>query len=331
MKVFVTTKSFKVGIGLFIISLLILLITAIRTPIAIPLKMVELYPEYFSFEFNHNDWERDNSGIKSLFLDLLIAKISNDWITQEIKKSEASTIVTTKDHVGERITDIASSINKTILSQRHLDAPPFKITLSKRLLLGWGYCDQINQFLSFVIADIYGMAQAWGTRYPNIGVDKELFGVSTHSLVLTNISGVDVYADAWNYIHVFKFKDENNLLNDVPLYDDMAHDAPQEKFGFQDQARGLLIKNAYLNGWSKTTDYSRLIKSGTIDLKIKPEINYYINKYRNDAEMLFLIGRLYYLYGYYNAAKTFFLKIARSGCEETMPCKLARKNLEYSF
>jgi len=314
-----------------LILFLTLSVTLIRLPIAIALRAAETYPDYFSFEFDRDKWRESHSSVELILIETLTKKILRDWVTQEIYFQLKPGTKSPYTHVGEAIQRIASSLQKSMLSQRHVDWDVLELDLPNRLILGWGYCNHINQILSYTLAEIYGEASAWATRYPETGVSKQAAGKSTHSLVVININGVEVFADAWNSVHVFKIVDEKNILTDIKAYDSMPTVTPEEKFGFQKQAKGLLIKKAYTNGWASTFDRDRVISIGMFDFGIKSDVGYYLTKYQNDVDILYVIGRIFYLYGFYEESRELFLTIARTGCEDLLSCKLARKYLEYSF
>ena len=314
-----------------LILFLTLSVMLIRLPIAIALRAAETYPDYFSFEFDQDKWRENYSSVELILIETLTKKILRDWVTQEIYFQLKPGTKSPYTHVGETIQRIASSLQKSMLSQRHVDWDVLELDLPNRLILGWGYCNQINQILSYALAEIYGEASAWATRYPETGVSKQAAGKSTHSLVVININGVEVFADAWNSVHVFKIVDEKNILTDIKAYDSMPTVTPEEKFGFQKQAKGLLIRKAYTNGWASTFDRDRVINIGMFDFGIKPDVGFYLTKYQNDVEMLYLIGRIFYLYRSFEESKELFLAIAKTGCEDLMECKLARKYIEHSF
>jgi hypothetical protein len=297
----------------------------------IALRAAEIYPDYFSFEFDREKWQENHSSVETYFIEVLTKKLLRDWIRQEIYSQLKPGTKSPYTHVGDAIQRIASSLQKSMLSQRYVDGDVLELDLPNRLILGWGYCDHINQILSYTLAEIYGEASVWDTRYPETGVSKQAAGKSTHSLVAININGVEVFADAWNSVHVFKIVDEKNVLTDIKVYDSMPTVAPQEEYGFQKQAKGLLIKQAYVNGSASTFDKDKIVNIGMFDFRLKPDVRPYITKYQNDVEMLYLIGRIFYLYQFYEESRELFLEIVRTGCENLMECKLARKYIEHSF
>ena len=314
-----------------LIFVLTLSVALIRLPIAIALRVAETYPDYFSFEFDQDKWRENHASVEIFLIETVTKKLLRDWVTQEIYFQLKPGTKSPYTHVGEAIQGIASSLQKSMLSQRYVDEDALELDLPNRLILGWGYCNHINQILSYTLAEIYGEASAWATRYPETGVSKQAAGKSTHSLVVINIKGVEVFADAWNSVHVFKIVDEKNVLTDVKAYDSMPTATPEEKFGFQKQAKGLLIKKAYTNGSASTLDKDKIMNIGMFDFRLKPDVGSYLTKYQNDVKMLYLIGRIFYLYRFYEESRELFLAIAKTGCEDLMECKLATKYIEHSF
>jgi hypothetical protein len=314
-----------------LILFLTLSATLIRLPMAIALRAAEIYPDYFSFEFDRDKWRENHSSLELILIDVLTKKLMRDWITQEIIFQLKPGTKSPYTHVGDAIQRIASSLQKSMLSQRYVDGDVLELDLPNRLILGWGYCNHINQILSYALAEIYGEASAWATRYPETGVSKQAAGKSTHSLVVINVNGVEVFADAWNSVHVFKIVDIKNVLTDIKVYDSMPTVAPQEEYGFQKQAKGLLIKQAYTNGSASTFDKDKIMNIGMFDFRMKPDVGFYLTKYQNDVEMLYLIGRIFYLYRFYEESRELLLAIAKTGCEDLIECKLARKYIEHSF
>ena len=307
-------------------------IVTVRLPIGIAIQVLETYPSYFSFGFDENDWNKEYSYVELAGLDLFSNKLLRDWITQESITEVNRSGFRPFEDVGSTVDLIASSIHRTVLSQRHLDEVPFENwSTSRRLILGWGYCDHINETLASALAEVYGAAQTWDTRYPEEGVSKEVAGLTTHTLAAIQLDGVRIYADAWSSVHSFVIDSPGNLKNSVRRYESIPILPPDKTFGSQKQAQGLLIAAAYTNGSKSKAFRSTFLPSGRLDFRISLNTRELLVRHSQNTQMLYLLGRLFYLYRFFDESRTFFLAIARTGCENTIHCRLARKALEYSF
>ena len=304
----------------------------LRLPIGIAIHIIETYPSYFSFNYQKDEWANEHSQIELAALGFFSQKLLRDWITQESRMDASRNSLRKSGETGVIIDSVASSIHKAVLSQRHLDEAPFENWAShRRLILGWGYCDHINRLLASTLAEIYDEAVTWNTRYPKTGVSTEIAGKTTHTLAAIELAGVRVFADAWSSVHSFIIDDTDNLPIVVRSYYSIPVGPPEKKFNFQRQAKGMLIPVAYTNGWASETFRSSSGFVGKLDFQTRLETSKLLTKYGDDPEMLYLLGRLFYLYQFFDESKRFFLTIARTGCEESMECRLARKFLEYSF
>ena len=119
-----------------LILFLTLSATLIRLPMAIALRAAEIYPDYFSFEFDRDKWRENHSSVELILIDVLTKKLMRDWITQEIIFQLKPGTKSPYTHVGDAIQRIASSLQKSMLSQRYVDGDVLELNLPNRLILG---------------------------------------------------------------------------------------------------------------------------------------------------------------------------------------------------
>jgi len=336
--------------------------TFVRLPLPIAISFVEKYHEYFVEDDPRHKWLSSQPWYEQILVQGLALKIFRDWITQQTLTADKSTGYL-KRTPGQVISDLAFSTQHTVLSQRYVQneelalSSATRLSLSVRLLLGFGYCSSVNKILSLQLSEVFKKSTLWATRNPDTGI-------SHHTLALVTIEGNRVFADAWSAVPAFTIEAKPGALLDIPHFHQVPARVPKE-YGqlsrelvgaitntgqllkLLDQnlsaepalARsvlisstgGLLYMDAYRGGYALDSSTSNFLKFGRISLNVLnrgKETNQIIHEHIHQPDVLYLIARVFYLYGDYSTARELFLAIAKTGCETSLHCRLARKFLE---
>ena len=324
-----------------------------RIPIGLTLWFVEKYQGYFVEDSQRKAWLDTQPLYERIFVEAIAGKLLRDWVTQQTKIARQS-YRRSSANTGHLISKLANEVHHTILSQRYIDHTNANLILPVRLLIGFGYCDSINHLLAIQLAEIFGESSMWATKHP-------VTGISHHTLVSLTVQGVQIFADAWSSVPVFKLSDPSNTLSDVSNYGGIRARVPEE-FEFLDRSTvdaidtagklvnyleknfrgkpnlyesildsstgGLLEVGAYSTGEVMVVTKKQQLRFGMFEIGNSVQKGQHVSKYIDNPDTLYLIGRVFYLYGYYSTAREIFLAIARTGCEDTLRCRLARKFLE---
>lgn len=345
-------KQVSVYVSCFCLMILVSLgLIYVRAPIAVALWFVETYPNYFAYDAR-NEPLAEYSGPEKILIRGLAYKLLHDWGSDQAKPFLVDR-ESSLERPYETISSLIRSIKSQILSQEGWPQPSFS-----RLINGYGYCNGVNQLLAFPLAEIYNDNMTFATRYPATGVSKSAAGKSTHVNLLVKLNGVEAFADAWSSIPLFKLRDPEGDLADVPFYEDVHAKVPLvfnlpnlstvtnvgtlvrlwrndeinglTPAGFESllygSTGGMLIKSAYINGEARSLTKRRLLRYGLISLKQDLNPQAFIEKYQNNLTMLYLVARVFHIYGEIEKARIIYNYIDDTECQMIF-CDASRKFL----
>jgi hypothetical protein len=242
-------------------------------------------------------------------------------------------------------------VRSQVLNQGELPHSAVGQPSFSRLINGYGYCNGVNQLLAFPLSEIFGEVRIFATRYPKTGVSASAAGKSTHVNLLLKVREVEVFADAWSNIPLFKLEDEKRVLADVPLYEEvhakvpLVFDLPElssvsnvgtlvnrwesGKIGGLTEASfesllnassgGMLRRSAYTNGEVRGSIRNQPFQFARVSLEreIRSQelIKKLIKKYQDDTFMLYLIARVFHIYNEIEQAKLLYNFIRDTDCQ----------------
>ncbi len=350
-------KQVSVYVSCFCLMILASLgLIYVRAPIAVALWFVETYPNYFAYDAR-NEPLVEYSGPEKILIRGLAYKLLHDWGSDQAKPFLVDR-ESSLERPYETISSLIRSIRSEILNQNELPHSAIPQPSFSRLINGYGYCNGVNQLLAFPLAEIYNDNWMFGTRYPTTGVSKSAAGKSTHVNVLVKLNGVEAFADAWSSIPLFKLRDSEGSLADVPFYEDVHAKVPLvfnlsnlstvtnvgslvrswrndeisglTPAGFESllhaSTGGMLVKSAYINGEAGTLTKRRLLRYGLINLKQDLDPQAFIEKYQNNLAMLYLVARVFHIYGEIEKTRIIYKYIDDTECQMIF-CDASRKFL----
>ena len=329
---------------------------SVRAPISVALWFVETYPNYFAHEAQ-NDRLTKYSGAEKILIRGLSYKLLHDWSSNQAKPFLAHQ-KSSLEKPYETISVLIRSLRSEILNQDELPHSAVPQPSFSRLVNGYGYCGGVNQLLAFPLAEIYNDNWIFETRYPKTGVSDSAAGRSTHVNVLVKLNGVEAFADAWSSVPLFKIRDSKGSLVDVPFYEDVHAKVPLvfnlsnlstvsnvgslvrswENNEISDlsigefesllhaSTGGMLVKSAYINGEARTITKRRFLRYGLINLKQDLDPQVFIEKHQNDLATLYLVARVFHIYGQIKKTRIIYNFIDGTECEMIF-CDAARKFL----
>jgi len=339
-------KQISVYVSCFCLIILVSFgLIYVRAPITVALWFVETYPNYFAHNAR-NELQTEYSGPEQILIRGLAYKLLHDWGSNQAKPFLVNRH-SSLERPYETISSLIRSIRNEVLNQNELPHSAVGEPSFSRLINGFSYCDGVNQLLAIPLAEIYGDNKMFATRYPTTGVSKSAAGKSTHVNVLVKLNGVEAFADAWSSIPLFKLRDSERDLADVPFYEDvhakvpLAFNLPNlstvtnvgtlirslkngkidgiSAAGFESllhaSTGGMLRKSAYINGESRSLTKKRFLRYGQISLDQDLEPESFIEEHQNNLAKVYLVARVFHIYGEIEKAKMIYKYIDDTKCQ----------------
>ena len=342
--ILLVSLAVAIGLGISLIT--------IRAPISVALWFVESYPEYFERESEYDPLV-NYSILDRILVKGVAYKLLHDWASMQARPFRISRNSSNLE-TYETVSSLVDMVRGQVLNQAELPHTAVGQPSFSRLINGYAYCGGVNQLLAFPLSEIFNEVYMFTTRYPEVGVSASAAGKSTHVNVQFEVSGVQVYADAWSSIPLFKLEDARLALNDVPFYEQvhakvpLVFDLPElssvsdvgtlvefretgkisglTEAAFESllhaSSGGILRRSAYTNGEARSLTRSRPLQFARIALKQEVSPSQFIHLYRDDLFMLYLIARVFHIYDERDKAQLLYREIRDSNCQETF-CRAA--------
>ena len=342
--ILLATLGVAIGLGIGLIT--------IRAPISLAFWFVESYPEYFKRESEYDPLV-NHSILDKILVRGVAYKLLHDWASMQARPFKNAHHSSDTD-TYETVSILVDTVRDQVLSQAELPHTAIGQPSFSRLINGYAYCGGVNQLLAFPLSEIFDEVNMFATRYPEVGVSAAAAGKSTHVNVQFEVSGVQVYADAWSSVPLFKLEDARFALNDVPFYEQirakvpLVFDLPElssvsdlgtlEELWKTGKINGLteaafesllhassgrmLRRVAYTNGEARSLIRRRPLQFARIALKQDVSLSKFIHLYRDELYMLYLVARVFHIYGESEKARLLYQEILASNCQQTF-CRAA--------
>jgi hypothetical protein len=179
---------------LFLLLLLVVAMGLYLTPLP-PTFMagrVAAQAEYF-FE-DEETWLREHSFLDAAWIKVLELKLRHD-----LKKSLEQQLALTAAQPAQTIAAATQGLQERYLTQLQADVPIISTSTLASFVRGYGYCDQLNGFLAFLLSDKLDRVQLVGITAP---------GKGGHTVIRTESPLGTVWVDAFFCQAIFGFEEE---------------------------------------------------------------------------------------------------------------------------
>ncbi|EMR03454.1 hypothetical protein [Cesiribacter andamanensis] len=205
----------------------------IPLPPALMAGRVAAQADYF-FE-DEERWLREHSFLEAAWVKVLELKLRHD-----LKKSLEQQFALSADQPAHSIAAATQGVQERYLTQLQAEVPIISTSTLASFVRGYGYCDQLNGFLAFLLADKLERVQLVGITAP---------GKGGHTVIRTESALGTVWVDAFFCQATFGFEDELSPEGKahIPLYSAAAGQlfpagAYQQGIPFNEYGLGYTLK-----------------------------------------------------------------------------------------